>query len=88
VIDRGALTWRGYALYLGARTAPLLCVVPDGDYPNMWRVKHPDGRLSDMANLSRAKDAGMALAQGELNQKTGPREPRRASPMRFSFEVA
>jgi hypothetical protein len=85
VIGRDRLTWRGYALYPGE--TPLICVVPDGDYPNMWRVKHPDGRLSDMANLSRAKDAAMALAQGELNQKTGPREPRRASLVSFARGV-
>ena len=31
--------------------------VPDAIYPGMWRVQWPDGRLSDMVNLSRANDA-------------------------------
>jgi hypothetical protein len=36
-------------------------VVPDADWPGMWRVRMPDGRLTDMVNLSRAKDALRAL---------------------------
>jgi len=32
-------------------------IVADAVYPNMWRVAYPDGSLSDMVNLSRAKDA-------------------------------
>ena len=37
-------------------------VVLDGKYPDMWRVQRPDGSLTDMVNLTRAKDAAMALA--------------------------
>jgi hypothetical protein len=33
-------------------------LVPDSKFPAlMWRVRWPDGELSDMVNLSRAKDA-------------------------------
>ena len=32
-------------------------LIPDAVYPNMWRVRWPDGRLSDMTNLTRANDA-------------------------------
>jgi hypothetical protein len=32
-------------------------IVPDGRWPNMWRVKFGDGRLSEMVNLARARDA-------------------------------
>jgi hypothetical protein len=32
-------------------------IVPDGRWPNMWRVKYGDGRISDMVNLARARDA-------------------------------
>lgn len=32
-------------------------VIPDEAYPEMHRVRWPDGTLSDMANLSRANDA-------------------------------
>lgn len=31
--------------------------IPDTTYPGMWRVCWPDGRISDMANLSRVNDA-------------------------------
>lgn len=29
----------------------------DLDYPNLYRIRWPDGTWSDMTNLSRAKDA-------------------------------
>jgi hypothetical protein len=32
-------------------------VVPDPDWPMMYRVRKPDGRLTDMVNLTRARDA-------------------------------
>jgi hypothetical protein len=32
-------------------------VVPDAAHTGMWRVQWLDGRLSDMTNLTRAKDA-------------------------------
>jgi hypothetical protein len=35
-------------------------VLPDGRYPGMWRI-HYEGRVSDMVNLSRAKDAARNL---------------------------
>jgi hypothetical protein len=31
--------------------------IPDAVYPGMWRVRWPDGRVSDMTNLSRVNDA-------------------------------
>jgi hypothetical protein len=36
-------------------------VVPDADWPGMWRVRMPDGRLTDVVNLARAKDAVRVL---------------------------
>jgi hypothetical protein len=36
-------------------------VVPDPDWQKMYRVGHPDGSLSDMVNLSRARDVHEAL---------------------------
>jgi hypothetical protein len=32
-------------------------VVPDPDRPKMYRVRRPDGSLSNMVNLSRARNA-------------------------------
>jgi hypothetical protein len=48
-------------------------VVEDSRYLGMWRVMAKDGTLSDMVNLTRAKDAAMSLAAvkrwGGLNWK-------------------
>jgi hypothetical protein len=35
----------------------------------MWRVVRPDGSLSDMANLTRTKDAALAQVLREFNGK-------------------
>jgi hypothetical protein len=51
-----------HCLYYGSNRAPLARVVPDGRYPGMWRIAWGDGCLSDMVNLTRAKDAAAALA--------------------------
>jgi hypothetical protein len=32
-------------------------IVPDAEWPYMFRLRLPDGSLSDMVNLPRAKDA-------------------------------
>ena len=41
-----------------------MSIEPDSTYPNMWRVRRPNGTLSDMVNRTRAKDAAelMVLA--------------------------
>jgi hypothetical protein len=31
--------------------------IPDSTYPGMWRAHWPDGRVSDLANISRVNDA-------------------------------
>jgi hypothetical protein len=50
------MQWKGDRLYVGPRFSGY-SIVPDGHYPQMWRVRRPDGSLSDMATRSRAKDA-------------------------------
>jgi hypothetical protein len=50
-------------------------VVPDAAHPGMWRVRWPDGRLSDMTNLTRAKDAVACFMETEER-----RQRRRHSP--------
>jgi hypothetical protein len=37
-------------------------VVPDLNWPKMHRVRRPDGSITDMVNLSRARDAAKNLA--------------------------
>jgi hypothetical protein len=38
-------------------------VVPDPEWPNMYRVRRPDGSLTDMVNLTRARDAVSVLSR-------------------------
>ena len=70
IVASTELVWRacgdGFTLHLG-RSKPLLSVVPDATHSNMWRISHR-GRLSDMVNLTRAKDAGLSWALGDLNR--------------------
>jgi hypothetical protein len=32
-------------------------IVPDPKWPGMYRIRRPDGSLTDLVNLTRAKDA-------------------------------
>jgi len=45
-------------------------VVPDRQWPSMWRARLPSGLVSDLANLSRAKDAARTLAYQEAVSET------------------
>jgi hypothetical protein len=60
MIDPRELYWKGHELFYGRRR--VASVVQDSKYPSMWRVQQPDGTLSDMVNLSRAKDAARSQA--------------------------
>ena len=68
------LTWKFadgiHTLHRGGSKAPVISVVPDKVYATMWRIKQRDGRLSDMVNLSRARDAAVALAMDDYRQQT------------------
>ena len=79
IVSHQALTWKGPVLYFKRRK--MFEVVQDAKYPKMWRVRYPDGQLSDMVNLTRARDAAAGLALAALNSR-GEETPRRASPMR------
>jgi hypothetical protein len=60
------LKWDGRQLRL--KTGRLLATVePDGTWVGMFRVRLPDDRVTDMVNLTRAKDAAIALALADLN---------------------
>lgn len=54
------LVWEGNHLCHGKKI--LVTIKPDEEYPKMWRVIEWDGSLSDMVNLTRAKDAAMVRA--------------------------
>jgi hypothetical protein len=50
-------------------------LVPEAVHPGMWRVRWPDGRLSDMTNLTRAKDAVACFMETEERRQRGRQRP-------------
>ena len=68
---KDCLMWHGDRLLLRAGRRLLSAVEPDPEWPGMWRVRLPDGDLSDMANRTRAKDAAQLLALATLNSAEG-----------------
>ena len=67
LFTRRDLVWRDRAIYRrrGGHT-PLASIEFDEAWP-LWRVRLPDGTLSDLLNLSRARDAAVELALAQLN---------------------
>jgi hypothetical protein len=72
VYGRHDLTWKGRELRLTSGRL-LATIEPDGRWAGMFRVRLRDGWLSDMVNLSWAKDAAVGLSLDRLNrhQETG-----------------
>jgi hypothetical protein len=64
-INSQRLTWVGDELVYGRTT--LLRIERDRIYPEMWRVRVPDGGLTDMVNRTRAKDAAVSIAHRLLD---------------------
>src|SRR5260370_38476329 len=64
-----SLEWKGDGLHLDGKGKAPVTLVPDDKWPNMWRVRCPGGRLSDMANRVWAKDASITIALRLLNGK-------------------
>jgi hypothetical protein len=71
IVGRDRLSWRraNGRLFLFYRNNDdhLAIVEPDAKCTGMYRIRFPDGGLSDMVNLTRAKDAALALALRSLN---------------------
>jgi hypothetical protein len=56
---------RGNDLCLGKQR--LVSIEQDKTWPTMWRVRHGD-KLSDMTNITRARDAARGVALSLLNR--------------------
>jgi hypothetical protein len=52
--------WQDNQLIFRCRT--VATIIPDQKWPRMWRVQLPNGHITDMVNLTRAKDAALTLA--------------------------
>jgi len=66
-VSRQELIWDGLKLRLGSKPGRILAAVErDTNWPKMWRVHH-GGRVSDITNLTRAKDAAILIALSELD---------------------
>ena len=80
-INSQRLTWVGDELVYGRKT--LLRIERDGVYPEMWRVRLPDGSLTDMVNRTRAKDAAVSIALHLLNMSESLSEAPPTAPNDF-----
>ncbi len=67
--------WRSPAARL-ARGRVVASTEADQDWLGMWRVKMPDGHLTDMVNRTRARDAALTLAAADLNMQETALEAR------------
>jgi hypothetical protein len=62
------LHWDGNRLTrVGQCRAPAITLVPDPDYPDLWRVQLPDGTTTDLLNKTRARDAAKLILPEILN---------------------
>jgi hypothetical protein len=76
------LSWRfeggKHVLYRQGSKTPVLSVVADQIYPGMWRILDRDGNLSDLGNITRIKDAAVAIAMADYDNQVRRRVERRA----------
>ena len=66
------LEGRNETLRLRSGGGPSLKIIEDTNHRGMYRVRLPDGGVSDMVNLSRAKDAARAILLAILNSEETP----------------
>jgi hypothetical protein len=67
MFDRNDLGWDGKRLRLHSGRL-LATVEPDQKWNGLWRVRMPNGHVTDMVNYTRARDAAQSLALAALNQ--------------------
>src|SRR5262249_38621582 len=79
IVSSRDLRWKGRCLYFEGKIVGR--VIPDESYPGMWRVRLPDGSLSDFGNLTRVRDAAMSIALRNLNRQETPSEAPSIAPI-------
>jgi hypothetical protein len=50
-------------LHNGNGGTPMVRIEPDATCPRMWRMHWPDGRVSDMGDLTRIRDVAAAICE-------------------------
>src|SRR5215475_2001459 len=87
IVGLDRLKWRNadgrLFLYHGNDPNPLVTIEPDSKYSGMYRIRFPDGGLSDMANLTRAKDAASSHCENSTLGVSG-RKKRLRLPATFT----
>jgi hypothetical protein len=69
-LSRSQFVWDGLTLRLYSKRGKIVAqVVPDPDFQKLYRVQIPGKPLSDMVNLTRAKDAALSLAAAVLDKR-------------------
>jgi hypothetical protein len=89
MIDCFGLRWcrdgTAISLHLGQGKAALLRVVPEAVYPGMFRVRGLNGSLTNMANLTWAKDGALAIWRASTPAKgRGDKPLEKARPSRLT----
>lgn len=56
-------------------------IKPDRIHAGMWRLQYPDGRLSDMTSLARAKDAAACFIETLDRCQRARQSPPAATPI-------
>src|SRR5262245_15673619 len=59
--------WKGDRLMYGTRDSGAK-IIADVTWPKMYRVECPPGTVSDMTNLTRAKDAAISIVARHLSK--------------------
>ena len=67
---RTLAVWNGDRLMVRGRLSGY-SIERDGVYATMWRLRAPDGRLSDMVNRVRAKEAAFGMLDRDLRAGVG-----------------
>ena len=65
LINYQELRWKGDKLMYGSRNTGAK-IIPDAQWPGMYRVEYPPGVISDMTNLTRARDAAISIVAHHL----------------------
>jgi hypothetical protein len=78
IYKRTDLVWQGLRLHLRVSHRTLAALKPDADHPNLYRVCILD-HVSDLANLTRARETAIAFALETLNGEIAVRKLRKAA---------